>query len=288
MSLSKYYRLFGLPETASEAEIKRKYRQLAMRYHPDKFDGDDSKFIEIKEAYEYLTGKKAVSATQQTYSPTRSTSYARQQSQEERIKQAQQRKRESEYKEYVENERYFQSLITGKKWRFLKLMAYIGLLLTVLLIIDFNLPYRYNYEIVTGYSPVNSEGGGEPVRKIFTESGKSFYVEDMVSVLRTEPEVFLVRSYIFQNEIGFVPMKRMLEDINIEHWTIFHIHFTLGAFSRWLLLFFILPIFVILFKRRTYIFTASYYMALYISCPLILIYIFTNNRWLHLLSFGYL
>jgi molecular chaperone DnaJ len=54
-----YYEVLGVARTASGEEIKRAYRRLAMKYHPDRADGDKSaaeiKFKECAEAYEVLS-----------------------------------------------------------------------------------------------------------------------------------------------------------------------------------------------------------------------------------------
>lgn len=60
-----YYELLGLKKDASEAEIKKAYRKLAMEWHPDRHKGDktaEDKFKEINKAYETLSDpqKKAV------------------------------------------------------------------------------------------------------------------------------------------------------------------------------------------------------------------------------------
>ena len=48
-----YYATLGLKRGASDAEIKKAYRSLAMKHHPDR-GGDEKKFKEVSQAYEFL------------------------------------------------------------------------------------------------------------------------------------------------------------------------------------------------------------------------------------------
>src|SRR5687768_296165 len=54
-----YYEVLGVARTADGEEIKRAYRRLAMKYHPDRADGDkgeaELRFKECAEAYEVLS-----------------------------------------------------------------------------------------------------------------------------------------------------------------------------------------------------------------------------------------
>jgi molecular chaperone DnaJ len=60
MAKKDYYDTLGVPRNASEEDIKKSYRKLAMKFHPDRNQGDagkgaEEKFKEVKEAYEMLS-----------------------------------------------------------------------------------------------------------------------------------------------------------------------------------------------------------------------------------------
>ena len=58
--MSNYYDILGVPKTASEDEIKKAYRTLAFKYHPDRNPGDaaaEEKFKQITAAYNVLGDK---------------------------------------------------------------------------------------------------------------------------------------------------------------------------------------------------------------------------------------
>ncbi len=58
MSKRDYYEVLGVERGASESDLKKAYRRLAMKYHPDRNPGDkesEDKFKEANEAYEVLS-----------------------------------------------------------------------------------------------------------------------------------------------------------------------------------------------------------------------------------------
>ena len=54
MSKRDYYEVLGVAKGASADELKKAYRQAAVKYHPDKEGGDETKFKEVGEAYDVL------------------------------------------------------------------------------------------------------------------------------------------------------------------------------------------------------------------------------------------
>src|SRR3990167_6898789 len=52
-----YYKILGIARNATKEEIKKAYRGLAHKFHPDK-GGDEARFKEVNEAYQVLSDEK--------------------------------------------------------------------------------------------------------------------------------------------------------------------------------------------------------------------------------------
>jgi hypothetical protein len=75
-SSKDYYAILGLTQAATPAEIKKAYRRLALKHHPDRNPGDPqaaARFIEIAEAYETLSDPERRRSYDRTYQPSGST-----------------------------------------------------------------------------------------------------------------------------------------------------------------------------------------------------------------------
>lgn len=69
--------ILGINRSATEKEIRKAYKKLALKYHPDKTNRSQEKFIEINQAYKILIALREAGAHTQrdlvVGSPTRST-----------------------------------------------------------------------------------------------------------------------------------------------------------------------------------------------------------------------
>jgi len=81
MAKRDYYEVLGVAKNAAEDEIKKAYRKLAMKHHPDRNQGDEAKkaeekFKEAKEAYEMLTDPQKRAAYDSTATPASTRAWA--------------------------------------------------------------------------------------------------------------------------------------------------------------------------------------------------------------------
>ena len=175
--MKDYYAILGVSPSAGETEIKKAFRRLAVRYHPDKNPGVDAKhkFQEISEAYDILgdAGKRSL------YDARLANPFA------EIFSQAQApRHRDPAYR----TKRTHQPPHEGPPASYLLMrdslpyviwISRVGLLITTLFFLDYLLPYQEEedfiysvdyYDIRSGYSQA----------EVHTRYGREFRAENFV------------------------------------------------------------------------------------------------------------
>lgn len=280
----KYYQLLGITPGASETEIKRAYRKLAMHYHPDKNSSPEAadRFIALTEAYEILTNQRpapTVTSTRRS-STTPVNPEDLKKEQEERMHAARERYARKQAEEELENERYFQQISRGKPYRLFVRVMQICLLTSSLLFIDYFVPGKVEELTVLQYTTGNVSRGFTTYQVIGIElsSSERMWVETSAFHFITKnPKVRLERSRLFgdvkqvavQQELSFTPVQ---VDFNL------YSTFPLIPFL------FLIPFIAWLIKSRSLTYSVLFHTTLYLYLPGVILFYLLNNRLIHLLQ----
>jgi len=291
---SHYYKILGLPDNSSENEVRKQYRKLVMRYHPDKNPSKDAelKFIAIKDAYEVLTGKKAVPTNLRTGSKSASrrsgpftAGNAQQQESElkKRAAEAKQRLHNQKLHEYIENERYFRRLTSGYRWKLMKISAVVGLLLASFMLADLILPRHYAEDEVTRYNLNTANGiSGSRVSLIEMKNSGYYWLDGLnYSAYAGNHKVWVESSWILHNPI------RVLAQDKVRMFG-FQLNFNFYRLSFLIIPLFLLPAFTFWYKRRKISFTVLHQFCTYGVNGLMLYFLISGDRWAHIFSLGFL
>ena len=286
---SRYYRILGLPDNAPISDVRKRYRKLVMQYHPDKNPSPSAqqKFIEIKEAYEIITGKKPAPLTQQLHRrksrSSRPQSTATASEQKKRAEEAQKRYQEQQMRDYLENELYFRRLTNGWRWKLMKVSAIVGLILALTITLDLVLPHHYENDKITSFNSNSAFGiGGKRVSLVQTQSNGIFWIEQFNSRLYYgNHEILIESSWILHN-----PMRIQKFDKTATFG--YPVNFNVYRLSFLLIPLFLLPGFTLFYKRRKVSFTVLYQFCMYGVNGIVVFILFTQDRWAHLITFGFL
>ena len=292
MSLNQYYKRLGLLPGADQAAIRKAFRKLAMRYHPDKNPSPSAqaKFIAITEAYEILSGKKPAPTTAR---PSRSTSTARrkpspanpnpsEKSNAERVREAKERQEKQAKREYIENERFYSQLTSGWKWKIIKISAALGIILSLALIAERFLPNHFEPDEVSAVSiKPGFYAGNESLSIVETKSNTSYWISRMSYELYGMNTRFYVRSSWFFHE----PIE--LWSIGKVRYRPYKVHFSFYSNFLIVIFLFLLPSVTLLAKSKTIYFTFIYYVSLYGVNILMLYFLLRNDHWAHFVTLGF-
>lgn len=283
MNKRKAYQILGLTEGASEQEIRRRYKKLAMKVHPDINPDKNAheKFIILSLAVECLLKPETESpATRTSRSSTKNEETPEEQL--ARMNEAKLRFEEQKKRNQQENVRYFRSLVTGKRWRAYKIIMWIGIALAASLVLDNFLPRHFEEDTIENYSSLTHNGIAED--KIcmmhFRNTGVAFVQNNPSVWTTTYPEVLIEKTWILHNSMNFYST-----DDYSTHKTAFD--FDLLSI-RWLIIVVLLvPLFPYFRQRMSIQFVFFYQFSFWMVGFIELVILISQNRLVHLFSLGF-
>ncbi|MEX1190950.1 MAG: DnaJ domain-containing protein [Brumimicrobium sp.] len=294
----RYFDILGITPTKDEKIIKRAYRKKALEYHPDKNPSAEAheKFIQVSEAYEYLilainqtritpTNKKQ--GKQYSYSEfsTQKVKRTEKEEFEERLKQAQRRYEYMKQKEEQENEAYFQKITSGRSWKLFKVIMYGCLLLSTIFVVDYTiLSSRWEKDSIAKRSKVLTYSGinYRTIVPIITKKNEKLWVKySFMKAAEKFQTVYLERTFFFRDIKSIWTWQR-------GEWTKSKIDFSVTGSYPLIPIFLLIPFITYLSKSRTVTYSFLFIISQYIFGIALLFLLYLNDRWIHLMTLGFL
>lgn len=267
----KYYKKLGLTPNASQSEIKRSFRKLAMLYHPDRNTSPNATklFIEITEAYEVLTGQRNI-PTNKTIRNQTSTSKESdsKKEMEERLRKAKERYNQRKKEEQDEEDRYYESITQGKPFIIFKYVVLMSIITAFLISADRFISGKIETHTIEKMDARYASGGLRyfAVYPVQLENNEQLWLsEEYQALIKQNSSIQIERSNIFQK------IKRIyIESGNnyIATTTDFSIFGTFPIIP----LLFLIPLIAFLLKSRTLLYSILFHSSLYLYIPGLLIF----------------
>lgn len=277
--MKRYYDILGLPENATKDQVKRAYRKLVMRYHPDRNPTPQGqvRFLLIQEAYDAISSGKLP-----THINKETPFEKRKREEEQRIKKAKARYQQQRAQEQFQEHKYFKQLTTGKQWLIFKTLSYACAAVSFLLLLEYFLPHHFAKDTIRGYS-MDAYGGLKNTSVILIElmdQGK-FWIEN--TGLKSPFDYHTC--YVEQTWIFHQPINLHHPQNGINYF-IYPIDFTVYAIFPLSAIAFLIPIFTVYYKRKNANFSILYHTSYYVIFVLLVLFLATHDRWLHLITAG--
>ena len=160
--VNNYHKTLGISSSASKSEIKRAYRRLAMKYHPDKNSSEHAQklFIEINEAYAFLSNEKisVLNTQQKNYNDSSKKNFS-QEELEKRIQWAKQYAKYKKIKEEKINEISYHKIQNSSLGWITPLISSISITLAIIIFLDFKIlpPLSFKVDLLTNYIDMGSQ-----------------------------------------------------------------------------------------------------------------------------------
>lgn len=284
MTREECFRLLNLPAGSTDAEIRKQYKKLALRLHPD-VNPDPlahEVFIKLGRAVEILLNpdyKEEKSDKRES----RRTANESEADRLERMRVAKMRYEQQRMRQASDNNRYFLSLTTGIRWSIYKYIMRFALVLSLAMTAEYFLPLHYeNNQLIGASKSLNSGIIRRNITRIELEKNGKYFIQNNAYAWRTAyPEVILETTWFLHT-----PIKMITTDDFIRYRSTIDFH--IGSIRWVLILLFLVPLYPYLRRRKTLTFVFFYHVSFWGVGIIVSYILLTHGRILHLLSLGFL
>jgi hemerythrin len=279
MSGHQYYSILGLNSSATDAEVKRRFRELAKQYHPDRNPNEDAtaKFQRLLEAYERII-KKDFDANTGFVSKSNQGNRGNHEAQHREFhRKAWERYEQMRKEQEAYSKEVFMAFTSGYRMRIKLIIGICCFALLAVLIADETLPLKPIHDRVVGYNSTSYQSFTNGyVNEVSTGYGHHFFLANYTPTLFNE-----------QSEITYYQTAISRSDVYVSHngkWI--EVHFTY-YWARWFLyLLFVLGIIIPFYRKDTILLYLSTYMSLYVISGVVCSYVLLNYRILSIITLG--
>jgi hypothetical protein len=222
MNRSACYRILQLKPGANEAEIRKQYKRLALKLHPD-INPDPKaheQFIQLSLAVEILlqpANSETITRTEKSTSRA-----ARNETDEEKLARMQEAKKRFEQqhaRKMAEDHAYFQSLTSGVRWVVYRCVVGIGLLLASCLVFDAFLPHHFEEDEMIAYQIGDHNGifFNSISRIELKKSGFHYAKNNKYAWNNTYPTVLIEKSWLLHTPISMIASDDFNQYLSLIH-----------------------------------------------------------------------
>lgn len=285
MTRAECFRLLNLPADSTDAQIRKQYKKLALRLHPD-VNPDPlahEVFIKLGKAVEILLNPDYKESVAEEKRTSRRAANESEEERLERMRMAKMRYEQQKMQQAHDNNRYFASLTSGMRWSIYKYIMRISLVLSLALSTEFFLPMHYEHDVLLGSSKSLNNGiiKGN-ITGIELQNRGKYYVQNNIYAWKyAYPEVIIETTWFLHT-----PVKMITSDDFTRYRTPFDFH--IGSIRFGLIILFLVPLYPYLRRRKTLTFVFLYHLSFWGIGTIATYILLTQGRIWHLLTLGFL